>query len=208
MKRLLQFGWAVLLMLAISTESPAQTPQNLVAGTGALTASFANWAGSSAINLISGNTLFPISSKQTVLYLGFTGGSGADISGMVLYKTNRNSFEIVGVTPVTLSGSQSPIIDFSQAGCPPPVSTLNPCFIRLDPLSLKLSPLHDYYFVMFFPNDVTNTDLVGADSIHSSTTVHGGKDGNDDTLLKKGDILPSGIINKDFALFLVGVMSN
>jgi hypothetical protein len=208
MKCLLHFGWAVLLMLAISTESPAQTPRNLVAGTGALTNSLAIWAGSSAINLISGNTLFPTSSKQTVLYLAFTGGAGADINGMVLYKTNRNNFEIVDVTPVTLGGSQSPIIDFGAAGCPSPVNTSHPCFVRLDPVNIKLSPLHDYYFVMFFPNDVTNTDLDSSASLNSSTTVHGGKDSNDDTLFKKGDILPSGIINKGFALFLVGVMDN
>jgi hypothetical protein len=208
MKSIFKFGWALLFSFAISVPSPAQTPQNLVAGTGAITNSLAVWNGSSAINLISGNALFSASGKQTVLYVGFTAGTRAVIGNMVLYKTNRNNSTIVDVIPVTYKGisSNTIFLDAATCGITPPTTT-SPCIVRLDPVSLKLSPLNDYYFVMFLANVADNVAIDSATSANSKTTIIGGFDAADDTGLALGDIIPSTLL-KGTAQFLVGVMTN
>lgn len=85
---------------------------------------------------------------------------------------------------------------------------MNPCVVRLDPLNLKLSPLNDYYFVMYFPStDPINFAVNGAASLNSPTTITGGIEAKDDTKLVKGDVIPSTLVN-NHAAFLVGVMNN
>jgi hypothetical protein len=209
MKSILKFGWALLFSIAIPLLSHAQTAQNLVAGVGPITNGVTGWNGTSVTGLISGTSLFPASGKQTVLYLGFTGGTSLEIGNMVLYKTNRNSLKIVSVTPVTYKGSASNTILLDSSNCRAvPPSTVVPCIVRLDPLNLKLSTLNDYYFVMNLPNTLANQTVNSTTSLFSNTTITGGFDFNDDTRLLKGDLLPANIANNGRTFFLVAVMNN
>ena len=213
MKSIFKFGWALVFSFAISLPSPAQTPQNIVAGTGRLTNAIAVWSDRSAINLISGNTLFAASGTTTVLHLGFTQAaapsSEVDIGGMVLYTTERNRFRITNVTPVTLGGVSSGAFFLNSSVCAVPPSVNTPCVIALDPLSLKLSALNDYYFVIYFTNNPNNAAVDAAVSANSNTTILGGIDsGVDDTKFVAGDLLPSTIINNGGAVFLLGVTNN
>lgn len=209
MKSIFKFGWALLFSIAMPALSHPQTAQNLVAGVGPITNGVTGWNGTSVTSLISGTTLFSASGKQTVLYIGFTGGGSLDIGNMVLYKTKRNSFEIVSVTPVMYKGisANTILLDASNCRAVPP-STIIPCVVRLDPLNLKLSSLNDYYFVMYLPNTLPNQTINATTSLFSNTTLTGGFDSNDDTTLVKGSLLPPNIINKGRVFFLVGVMNN
>lgn len=123
--------------------------------------------------------------------------------------TKRNNFKIQKVTPVTFGGSSSATILLDSSNCRVvPASTVNPCVVRVDPLNLKLSPLNDYYFVMYFPStDPINFAVNGAVSLNSPTTITGGIEAKDDTKLVKGDVIPSTLVN-NHAAFLVGVMNN
>ena len=213
MKNIFNFGGVLLFSIAVALSSSAQTAQNLVAGVGPLTNASAIWSDKSAINLISGSTLFSASGKNTVLYLGFTQAGGpsseVDIGGMVLYTTERNRLTIKAVTPVTLGGVGSGAFFLNPTNCAVVPSVLTPCVVRLDPLSLKLSSLNDYYFVIYFTNTTANIAVDAAISLGSHSTIVGGIDPNrDDTKFLKGDVLPSNLINKGDAFFLVGVMNN
>ena len=209
MKNIFKIGLVVLFSFAIAMPSPAQTAQNLVAGVGPVTSGVTIWNGVSVTSLISGNALFPASGNQTVLSLGFTGGGSLDIGNMVLYKTNRNSYKVVDVIPVTYKGLSSNSILLDVSNCPVlPISTLFPCVVRLDPISLKLSPLYDYYFVMYLPDTFPNLTVTATSSLFSKTTILGGFAFSDQTTFVKGDALPSNIINKGQAYFLVGVTNN
>jgi len=212
MKIIFSFCWALLFSMTITATSPAQTAQNLVAGIGPLTNASAIWNDKSAINLISGSTLFSASGKNTVLYLGFTQAGGPssefDIGGMVLYTTERNRFKIKAVTPVTLGGVGSGAFFLNPTLCSVIPSVPTPCVVRLDPINLKLSSLNDYYFVVYFTNTTANIAVDAAISLGSHTTIVGGIDPADDTKFVKGDFLPTNIINKGDAFFLVGVMNN
>ncbi|MBI3475333.1 MAG: hypothetical protein HY010_06350 [Acidobacteria bacterium] len=208
MKNRFNFALPALLLLAIATQGWGQTSQNLVAGTGVIN-SAATWQGSSALNLISGTTLLPITSKTTALYIAFTAGSVVDIGKMVMYRTTgRNSLTIAGVTTVKYGGITNPTINLSdRAICPvQPVSLAHPCFVRLDTVKLKLSPLLDYYFVAYFPNSSNNAAVNSATSQFSTSTLTGGFDPKDDTKLKKGNAVPD--VNDGHSYFLVGVMNN
>ena len=103
------------------------------------------------------------SSTTTALYLGFTGGSEADIGNMVLYSTPRNGSTVVKVTKVLLGGSSSPSINLTSTSvCPiQPISATNPCFVRLDTVKAALSPLDDYYFTVYFTLDTNNEKISG-----------------------------------------------
>lgn len=209
MKSVFKFGWVLLFSFAIAMPGSAQTAQNLVTGTGPVTNSIAVWNDTSAINLIAGNSLFPVSSKQTVLYIGITQGGSVDIGNMVIYQTRRNNSEIVDVIPVTYGGFSSISILMNASTCRIlPVTTLNPCIVRLDPLTFKLSTLYDYYFVMYFLNTTNNIAVDSATSLNSNTTIIGGIASGDQTGLVVGDVIPSTFLNKGTANFLVGVMTN
>ena len=49
MKSIFKLGWTLLFSMVIAMPSPAQSPQNLVAGTGPLTNAIAVWTDRSAI---------------------------------------------------------------------------------------------------------------------------------------------------------------
>ncbi len=198
MKIFLSFAAASLLIFviifgAVTPSFAAAAQENIVAGvfnTGANN----NWAGFSALNLIAGTSIMPVTAKQTVLYIAFTAGSTADIGNMVLYSTTaRSGFTIASVTKVTLGGVSNPSINLTSTSiCPiQPVSTANPCVVRLDPINLVLSPLVDYYFVPFFQNDTNNQTLSSATPAARTSTLTGGVDQNDDTQLKAGQSLPT-----------------
>ena len=182
--------------------------QNLLVGVGPVT-SVLTWGGYSAVNLSSGPSLYPITSAQTVLYIGFTGGTIADINNMVLYKTTqRGSSKISAVTSVKLNGVSNPSISLTNASiCPTqPVSTANPCFVRLDPIALSLSALADYYFVVFFTDDAHNNALGAASPASAATTsLTGFFEFKDDSRLSLGQSVPSasGAPN-----FIMAVMTN
>jgi hypothetical protein len=102
-------------------------------------------------------------STSTALYIGFTGGTEADIGNMVLYSTLRGNDAVIKATKVTLSGSSDPSIDLTSASvCPNGAPTATtPCIIRLDTVKAALSTLDDYYFVVYFTLDTNNEKIVG-----------------------------------------------
>ena len=112
MKTIYKFATLTLMMLAVSVCGfSAVKPENLVRGVvGPVTAN-TSWAGYSNLALIPGAALIPVTSTQTVFYLGFTAGTEADINNMVLYTTARGSLKITAVTPVKLGGVSNPSID-------------------------------------------------------------------------------------------------
>jgi hypothetical protein len=67
----------------------AGTAINLVIGVGGPADQLGSWGNCSAINTISGSSTLPITSTPTFFYIGFTGGTLADINHMVLYATER-----------------------------------------------------------------------------------------------------------------------
>jgi hypothetical protein len=169
------------------------------------------WENYSALNLIAGAFIFPAVAqvKTTVLYIGFTAGMEADLGNMVLYTTKRGNYKITAVTPVKLKGISNPIISLTNKKvCPTqPVSVTNPCVIRLDPVTLTLSTLSDYYFVLYFANNSNNTTLGAANAQFPITSLTGWYLSGDQTQLKVGASIPSGY-NGTHPYFLMYVMSN
>jgi hypothetical protein len=205
MKTICKFATLSLVTSVFASLCPAQAPRNLVAGVSGQVTSDANWAGNSALSLIPGAALFPITSTNTVLYLGFTAGSTADVGNMVIYTTKRASTKITKVTPVTLGGVSNPSIDLASTSvCPVPPSTTNPCTIRLDPTVLSLSPLADYYFVVFFTNDTNNKTVGGADPGNTRSSLSGLTIVGDETRLKVGQAVPGPTTHvMDFLLYVM-----
>jgi hypothetical protein len=142
-------------------QKPATTAQNLVRGVIGPVGSNGDWADYSVLNVVPGSALFPITSSTTVFYFGFTAGSEADISNMVVYTTAHGSLTITAVTPVTYGGVSNPSINLANTSvCPvQPLSTTNPCIVRFDPTTLSLSPASDYYLAVYFTNDSNNGSI-------------------------------------------------
>ena len=197
--------------IAVAQHSPTTPPINLVAGVGGPVSSSNQWENYSALNLIAGAFIFPAVAtvKTTVLYIGFTGGTEADIGNMVLYTTKRGNTKITAVTPVKLKGVSNPIISLTNKKvCPTqPLSTTNPCVIRLDPMTLTPSTLSDYYFVMYLANNTNNESVGAANSQYPITSLTGWYSGGDQTQLKAGNPIPSGYTGSH-PYFLLYVMSN
>jgi hypothetical protein len=192
--------------ITVSPGSGARV-MNLLPGVGATSGS-ASWSGYSAIDLIAGSALYPINSSQAVMHIGFTNGKQADVGNMVIYTTARGGTKITAVTPVKLKGSSAPTIKLtSTATCPTqPISALNPCIVRLDPVALSLSPLSDYYFVIYFKaNDSNNTALSVADGANAST-ITGTYQAADDTQLGVGGTIP--VAATSFPYVLLSVTTN
>ena len=204
--------FASLVNTALAQQA-ATPPQNLVAGvSGHLSPSFEDWAGRSAMNVIPGAALFPVSSPTTVLYIGFTQGMVADISNMVLYTTNRQSRIITAVTPVTLNGVSNPSIQLGDTGvCPIEPSQATPCIVRLDPMALTLSALNDYYFVVYFTDNSLNLRIqptlpeISAGNV-SPGSLYGTSFIGDRTRRRVGGYVPS--LAHSPPSFLMYVMSN
>ena len=195
-------------------QQAATPPQNLVAGvSGSLGPDpiEKDWAGRSAINVIPGAALFPVSSPTTVLYIGFTQGQVADIGNMVLYTTNRQSRIITAVTPVTLNGVSNPSIQLEDTGvCPIEPSQATPCIVRLDPMALTLSALNDYYFVVYFTDNSLNLRIHAAIPEAVGNISPGSLYGTfwivDVTRRKVGGYLPK--VGSSAPSFLMYVMNN
>src|SRR5450432_2897460 len=75
-------------------QAPDTTTQNLVRGSIGPFTSNISWANYSVINQIPGSALYPIVSPTTVFYWGFTAGTTADITNMVLYTTAHGSLTV------------------------------------------------------------------------------------------------------------------
>jgi hypothetical protein len=200
---------ATLLMFLLIAQSFAATPlSNLVVGVGPISEA-SNWSGFSALNLIPGSSILPVTSTTVVLYVGFTGGTQADIGNMVLYKTTgRGLTKISSVTPVKLGGVSNPSIVLTDTNvCPvQPVSLTNPCIVRLDPITLTLSVTSDYWFVMFLTADSNNSSLFAPTNEFPSPSLTGFFEGVDDTRLTPGQSVPNS--NSGQSYFLIAVMNN
>jgi hypothetical protein len=158
----------IMAVLAVSAFAQKQAPvvalANLAEGQGTIASSGnPSWNGLSEFVLIPGASLMGASSTTTALYIGFTGGSTADIGNMVLYTTPRNGSTVLKATKVTLGLTSSPSINLTSTSvCPvQPVSVTNPCFVRLDTVKTALSPLDDYYFTIYFTLDTNNETISG-----------------------------------------------
>jgi hypothetical protein len=206
MKTACNLALLVLMMSAISgygfsqttftKKAPETTTQNLTRGVIGPVSSNSSWANYSVLNGVPGSSIFPITSTSTVFYFGFTAGTEADISNMVVYTTARGSLAVTAVTPVKLGGVSNPSIQLTNTSvCPvQPVSTTNPCIVRFDPTTLTLSPASDYYLMVFFTNDSNNSAIGAAQPIGAGyTSLVGNYFGSTDyTHLTVGQSLPGG----------------
>jgi hypothetical protein len=214
MKSICKFAMLAISMFAISIfgfsqtstrPKPEVTTQNLVRGVFGPVGSDSSWANYSVFNIIPGSALFPITSTTTVFSLGFTAGTEADISNMVVYTTARGSLTITAVTPVKLGGISDPSIHLSSTSvCPTAPSTTTPCIVKLDSTTLTLSPASDYYLTIFFTNNTNNSAI-------SATQPNAGQSslacffigGTDYTHLAVGGTIPgTGNRNPNFLMYV------
>jgi len=204
------FIFVVLLPnFAQAQAAPAAAPKNLLAGVSGPLNNSTSWSNYSSLSLIPGAGQFGVVSPNTTLYIGFTGGTTADISNMVIYKTARGGSKITSVTPVKLGGISNPSINLtSTTVCPSqPVSNVNPCVVRLDPTVLALSPLSDYYFVIYFTADSNNAAINAPWPATPKTSLGGWYASGDQSHLTVGQSIPVGN-GGGGPYFLLYVMSN
>jgi len=217
MKNVCKVATLTLMMLAVTvcgfsqrigTQKPATVTQNLVRGVIGPAGNNSNFSNYSVFNLVPGSGLFPISSSTTAFYFGFTGGTEADISNMVLYTTPRGSLVISATTPVTLGGVSNPSILLSNVSvCPVAPSTTTPCIVRFDPATITLSPASDYYFVVYFTNNSNNSGISGTQPNNNQTSLAGTYFGGTDyTHLTVGQSIPGSASRGPS--FLMYVMTN
>jgi hypothetical protein len=208
------FKWAALALMMSAASTPTfatAKAENLVRGIVGPVGSSLDWAGYSVISLIPGAGLIPVASKQAVLYLGFTAGTQADISAMVLYTTAHGSPTIKAVTPVTYGGSSSPSIDLATAkGCIVEISAYNPCIVRLDPVPVTPSALDDYYLVVYFTTPDANNDVLGVTQPSwGQTSLRGTYEtGNSLTTLAVGGSIPATVSFANAPFLLMYVMTD
>jgi len=194
-----------------SKQQPTTTTQNLVRGVLAPFQTNNEWAGYSLLNQIPGSAVYAGAGSSTVFYWGFSAGTTADISNMVLYTTAHGSLTITAVKPVTLGGISNPSISLTNTSiCPvQPLSATTPCIVKFDPVSITLSPASDYYLTVYFTNDTNNQTIGGVYPTLSygsvlSSTFFGS---TDSTHLTVGQSLP-GTTNGRPSYFLMYVMNN
>jgi hypothetical protein len=189
----------VLIMSVLAASAFAQVPAaalaNVTEGQGTITSSSnPQWDGMSELVLIPGASMLGAAPSSMALYLGFTGGSEADIGNMVLYTTLRGGTAITATKKLTLNKSADPSINLTSTSvCPiQPVSATNPCIIRLDTVTGKLSPLNDYYFAVYFTLDTNNEKISGAGLSPAPGALTGWYLYGDQTRVGKDGALPSG----------------
>ncbi|MFY9646817.1 MAG: hypothetical protein WAK29_16670, partial [Terriglobales bacterium] len=183
---------------------------NLTEGQGTISSSGSQaWSGISEFVLIPGASLIGASSTTTALYLGFTGGSEADIDNMVLYEVPRNGSTVVKVTKVTLGSKSNPSIVLTNSSvCPvQPVSATNPCIVRLDTVKLALSPLYDYYFTVYFTLDTNNEKISGVGQSAEPGALSGWSLYGDQTRIGVDGALPTNE-NSDYAPYFLAYVTN
>lgn len=211
MKTVHKFVALTLMMIAVSVYGFSATKaENLVRGVVGPVSSSTSWSGYSVLNQIPGAGLIPITSTTAVFYIGFTAGTQADISNMVLYTTARGSSTITAVTPVKLGGHSNPSIVLSNPSVCPivEISIFNPCIVRLDPTTITLSALSDYYLVIYFTASDSNNGAIGGTVANfGQSSLFGWYINSDQTNLAVGQSIPSGN-NGSRPYFLMYVMSN
>jgi hypothetical protein len=204
----------MMTVLAVSAFAQEQAPTaalaNLTEGQGSIASNGSqSWDGLSEFVLIPGASLMGISSTTTALYIGFTGGSEADIGNMVLYEVPRNGSTVLKVTKVTLGLISNPSINLTSTSvCPvQPVSVTNPCIVRLDTVKLPLSPLDDYYFTIYFTLDTNNQKISGLGQTGSPGALSGWFLYGDQTRIGLKGALPTNE-NNDQAPFFLAYVTN
>jgi hypothetical protein len=179
----------------VSDKRPDTTPtQNLVRGVSGPVGGNNDWSNYTLWGVIPGSALFPIASTTTVLSYGFTAGSEADISNMVLYTTAHGSSTITAVTPVTYGGLSNPSINLASTSiCPTAPSTATPCIVKFDSINLTLSPANDYYFAVFFTSDSNNSSIgATAPASQAQSSLWGWYTGGNSTTLTVGNSISIG----------------
>lgn len=216
MKTFYNVATSILVITVLAVSAFAQEPvpavalANLTEGQGMIASSGGQaWDGISEFVLIPGASLMGASSTTTALYLGFTGGSEADIGNMVIYSTARNGSTVVKVTKVTLGAVSDPSINLTSTSvCPvQPVSVTNPCFVRLDTVKAALSPLDDYYFTVYFTLDTNNEKISGVGQSISPGALSGWSLYGDQTRVGVKGALPTNE-NNDQAPFFLAYITN
>jgi len=209
MKKVSKFAALTMLLFAVTLCGAAEkttTPLNLVRGAVGPFNANNNWSNYSVVTLIPGASLIPVTSTQTVLYLGFGAGSEADITNMVLYTTVRGSTTITAVTPVTYGGSSSPSIMLSSASvCPQPPSLTSVCIVRLDPTPIVLSATNDYYFAVYFTSDSNNSGIGAAQPQYGLWALESWYvSGTNETTLTVGQSIPNNSFRvPDFLMYVM-----
>jgi hypothetical protein len=212
MKTVSKVAAFTLLFLTVAYCSAAEKPKtvppaNLVRGAIGPFNANNEWENYSVVTLIPGASLIPVTSTQTVLYLGFGAGSEADIGNMVLYTTAKGSLTITAVTPVTLGSSSSPSIVLSNTSvCPnQPLSLTSVCIVRLDPTALVLSATNDYYFVVYFTSSSNNGSIGAAQPTSNVSAIETWYAGAENyTTLTVGQSIPSNTFHTpDFLMYVM-----
>jgi hypothetical protein len=196
MNTVYKFATLTLMMFAVSMCGFSTTkPENLVRGIVGPVSSNTGWSNYSVLSQVPGAGLIPVTSTTTVFYLGFTAGTQADVSNMVLYTTPRGSLTISAVTPVKLGGVSNPMINLASVTVCPVVeiSTFNPCIVRLDPTAITLSALSDYYLVVYFTGDSNNGALGVTQPSFGQSSLRGTYETGDETGLSVGGSIPSNL---------------
>jgi hypothetical protein len=212
MKTIFKFATLTLMMFVVSVCGfSASKAENLERGIVGPVSSNANWSGYSVVEQIPGAGLIPVTSTTTVFYLGFTAGTEADISGMVLYTTLRGGTTISAVTPVKFGGVSNPSIDLASTSvCPvPEISAFNPCIVRLDPTAITLSALNDYYLVVYFTASDSNDEALGVTAPSwEQTSLRGTYITGNETQLSVGGSIPSTLSFTNQPYLLMYVMTD
>lgn len=195
---------------APKTKTPDTTTQNLVRGVSGPVNSNTSWSGYTVFGVVPGSALFPIASTTTVFSYGFTAGTEADVTNAVLYTTARGSTTITAVTPVTYQGNSSFSIDLSNTSvCPTAPAAATPCIVKLDPLTLTLSPTSDYYLAVYYTSsDSNNSALGGSQPSLAQSSLWGWYDGGNYTTLIVGNSVPAPSGSHSAPIFLMYVTNN
>jgi hypothetical protein len=169
-----------------------------------------SWDGYSEVALIPGASLMGPKSTATALYLGFTGGTEADIGNMVLYQTARNAITVLRAIKVTLGTTQSPQINLTSTSvCPTqPVSVSNPCIVRLDTLNFGLAPTSDYYLAIYFTLDTNNETISGMGQSVLPGALSGFYLYGDQTKVKDGGAVPQNNTTTPQSPFFLAYVTN
>jgi hypothetical protein len=212
MKTILKFATLTLTMFVVSVCGfSASKAENLERGIVGPVSANTSWSGYSVVEQIPGAGLIPVTSTTTVFYLGFTAGTEADISGMVLYTTPRGGTTISAVTPVKLGGVSNPSIDLASTSvCPvAEISAFNPCIVRLDPTTITLSALNDYYLVVYFTASDSNDEALGVTAPSwAQTSLRGTYISGNETQLSVGGSIPSTLSFTNQPYLLMYVMTD
>ena len=196
MKLLCKFATLALTAFVIAAPGLADAKtktENLVKGVIGPVSNNVSWPNYTVFNLVPGSALYQVTSTTTRFYLGFTAGTTADISNMVVYTTARGSLTLTAVTPVKLGGLSNPSIDLASTSvCPVAPSSTTPCIVPLDTTTLTLAAGSDYYLAVFFTNDSNNSTVGGTQAGTSQSSLAGMYfGGGDRTNLTVGEAIPS-----------------